>query len=127
MYVCPCAAPYGGGVTPGEPPLHTHATLPFSSICQVLAILSQKLALIKNARMHVWERKQHCVPGVAYTFGGTEGNSPLEDFTYLLAWRPLEPEEVVNPGACGKKGLCPSLPITDTRTGGSGLVGGRWM
>ncbi|KAG2453180.1 hypothetical protein HYH02_002504 [Chlamydomonas schloesseri] len=64
---------------------------------KVLAILSQKLALIKNARMHVWERKQHCVPGVAYTFGGTEGNSPLEDFTYLLAWRPLEPEEVVNP------------------------------
>ncbi|KAG2437311.1 hypothetical protein HXX76_005968 [Chlamydomonas incerta] len=66
---------------------------------KVLAILSQKLALIKNARMHVWERKQHCVPGVAYTFGGTEGNSPLEDFTYLLAWRPLDPEEVVNPDA----------------------------
>ncbi len=72
----------------------------FAAHTKILAILSQKLGVISSSRLAVWERKEQCVPGVAYKFGGTEGNSPLEDFTYLLAWRLLEPHEVAAGELC---------------------------
>ncbi len=68
---------------------------------KVLAILSQKMETIKSSRLKCWVRKEHCVPGVQYTFGGTEGNNPLEDYTYMLAWRPLDEGEEVNTGEGG--------------------------
>ncbi|KAG2446346.1 hypothetical protein HXX76_000933 [Chlamydomonas incerta] len=70
----------------------------------LLAMMSQKLAACRGARLHLWEYKEVCVPGQVYNFGGSEGVQGLEDYTYLFLWRPLTHEEVAQLEAAGGAG-----------------------
>ncbi|KAG2433213.1 hypothetical protein HYH02_012754 [Chlamydomonas schloesseri] len=85
----------------------------------LLAMMSQKLAACRGARLHLWEYKEVCVPGQVYNFGGSEGLQGLEDYTYLFLWRPLTPEEVAQLEAAGGAGA-------GGRQAGAGGPGGAW-
>ncbi|KXZ43689.1 hypothetical protein GPECTOR_83g301 [Gonium pectorale] len=61
---------------------------------ELLAMMSQKLPAVRNAKLHLWEAKQPCVPGQLYKFGGSEGVQGLDDYTYIFVWRPLGPDEL---------------------------------
>ncbi|KAG2427999.1 hypothetical protein HXX76_011985 [Chlamydomonas incerta] len=61
---------------------------------KLLAIMFQRLQACVKAHLNVWRYKETCAPGKVYTFGGNEGRDVLLDYTYLLAWRPLEPQKL---------------------------------
>ncbi|KAG2444731.1 hypothetical protein HXX76_001475 [Chlamydomonas incerta] len=85
---------------------------------KVLAVMSQQYNALHAAHLRIWERRELCLPGQVYRFGGTEGSQMITDMTYLLAWRPLSDEDVA---ILHKAAAAPAAP-PGFGLGGKGLA-----
>ncbi|KAG2448990.1 hypothetical protein HYH02_005744 [Chlamydomonas schloesseri] len=94
---------------------------------KVLAVMSQQYAALHAAHLRIWERRELCMPGKVYRFGGTEGSQMITDLTYLLAWRPLSDEEVdvLHKAAVAPPGFGPGGKLGFGLGGGGGGAEGK--